>query len=121
MSKSREKSNICALCGDYCKSVEHHLVFGSGLRELADEDDLIIDLCIDCHTLAFRTIDRIHDNVAAERLSKMLGQMMYERNAIAKMLVVNQNVPADEMKYVEDTVKNKVRQQFLKRYGRSFL
>lgn len=111
MSKMREKSNICALCGAYCKSVEHHLVFGSGVRDLADEDDLIIDLCIDCHTLAFHVTERIHDNVAAERLSKILGQMMYERNELAKILSTKE----------AEAYKDKVRQQFLKRYGRSYL
>lgn len=113
MKKARKKSPICAMCGEYCQSVEHHLVFGTGARELADEDELILDLCIDCHTLAFHVIDRIHDNVAAEKLSKMLGQMMYERNYLAKELTATQEDA--------DLMKNRARQQFMKRYGRSFL
>jgi len=105
MSKLREKSKFCALCGAM-ETYEHHLIFGTGVRKLADEDDLIIDLCINCHT---KGPDRVHDNIQAERLSKMLGQMMYERDELAKMI--------DD----SEGQKDKVRQQFLKRYGRSYL
>ena len=107
--KIREKARVCDMCGEICQTVEHHLVFGTGMRELADEDELILDLCIDCHTMAFHVIDRIHDNVAAERLSKMLGQMMFERNYLAKQTA-----------YPEKN-KDIARTAFMTRYGRSYL
>jgi len=83
---------ICAMCGNIA-DCEHHLIFGMGLRELADQDGLTIPLCNDCHTTGR---DRIHGNVAAERLSKMLGQALWES------------------KYGD-------REQFRERYGRSYL
>ena len=111
--KIREKSRVCDMCGDICKPVEHHLVFGSGLRDLADEDDLVLDLCIDCHTLAFRVIDRIHDNVAAERLSKMLGQVMYERNVLAEVFSATPEEAKENILGAREAFRN--------RYGRSYL
>lgn len=101
-------ANICDMCGDACKPVEHHLVFGTGMRKLAEEDGLKLNLCIDCHTMAFNVTERIHDNVAAERLSKMLGQMMFERNYIA--FYSN-----------DEEIKEKARDAFRRRYGRNYL
>lgn len=83
---------ICAMCGKIA-DCEHHLIFGMGLRELADQDGLTIPLCNECHTTGR---DRIHGNVAAERLSKMLGQALWES-------------------------KYGYREQFRERYGRSYL
>lgn len=119
MSKSREKTRICAMCNRVCQTVEHHLIFGSGMRQLADEDDLIIDLCEECHTSASKLTEQIHSNVAAERLSKMLGQMMYERNQLAKMLGGTM-ADCTRTDYAE-IYKDEVKASFMKRYGRSFL
>lgn len=82
--------NICAICGR-AKEETHHLVFGRGLRQLADEDKLTIPLCHDCHS-------DIHMNGTAAALSKMLGQIYWEKE------------------HPEQT-----REDFRKRYGRSWL
>ena len=72
----------------------HHLVFGRGMRKLAEEDGLKIPLCNSCHNMNLWSC--IHGNQAAEKLSKMLGQMAYE-------------------------AKIGSREDFRKRYGKSYL
>ena len=71
-----EYGNICIFWGDPAEC-EHHLLFGSGIRELAEQDGLKVPACNNCHNMG-RTLDRIHDNPMAEKLSKMLGQAIYE-------------------------------------------
>ena len=71
-----EYGNICIFCGDPAEC-EHHLLFGSGIRELAEQDGLKVPACNKCHNMG-RILDRIHDNPMAEKLSKMLGQAIYE-------------------------------------------
>lgn len=88
--------NICVICGKPKQHI-HHLVFGVGLRVLADEDKLITPICEECHS-------EIHNNGVASGLSKIIGQLVYE------MELVKKGVP-QEM----------AREQFRKRYGRSYL
>lgn len=71
-----EHERICIFCGKVAEG-EHHLLFGNGIRELAEQDGLKVPICNYCHNLG-RTMERIHDNPMAEKLSKMLGQAMYE-------------------------------------------
>lgn len=85
---------ICVFCGKPSEC-EHHLLFGSGIRELAEQDGLKVPLCNDCHNMG-RLAERIHDNSMAEKLSKILGQVVYE-------------------------AKIGSREEFRARYGRSYL
>lgn len=89
-----EYSNICAICGKPATEI-HHLVFGRGMRELADEDGLTISLCRECH-------ENAHKNESW--WSKSLGQMEFEIQRVA------QGIPQEV-----------AREQFRKRYGRSYL
>lgn len=93
-----ENSSYCALCGRPC-STEHHLLFGSGIRKLAEEDGIKMNVCNECHTMN-SVPDRIHDNPMAEKLSKMLGQAIFERNKCA-----------------EGATLNEAREMFRRRYG----
>lgn len=90
---------------------KHHLIWGRGgaLRSLADKDGLIISLTTREHTGAAggKVIERIHDNPMAEHLSKMLGQMAWEKEFYRRMAVTGEEDPA--------------RTAFRKRYGESFL
>lgn len=99
---------ICAICGRPAECV-HHLIFGRGLRKLADEDYLVIDMCNHCHNMAQSTTEQLHDNPMAEALSKMLGQALYERNYILKHMTVP---------FADD---ERPREKFRERYGRSYL
>ena len=94
---------ICVFCGRYTRT-KHHLIFGMSLRALSDEDKLTIPLCDEHHNMAVKAIDRIHGNPTAEKLSKMLGQAIWERNKIASGIA-----------------ESEVRELFIKRYGRSYL
>lgn len=96
------KIRICALCGREAECT-HHLIFGQGLRDLADRDHLYLDLCNSCHNTG-NLISRIHDNSSAEKLSKMLGQALWMLNQVATQ---------------ED--QDMLKDQFIKRYGRGYL
>lgn len=71
-----ECNGYCIFCGKPT-NIEHHLVFGNGRRELADQDGLKIPCCANCHTLG-RNTEKIHGNSKAERMSKMMGQLVFE-------------------------------------------
>lgn len=86
--------NICFFCGATAEC-EHHLIFGWGLRVLAEEDGLKVPSCNRCHNMGTKS-ERIHENEMAEKLSKMLGQAFYE-------------------------IKIGTREEFRKRYGKSYL
>ena len=97
-------SGYCFFCGAPVNGCEHHLLFGNALRQLAEEDGLKVHVCNNCHTTGER-LRRIHDNPMAEKLSKMLGQALFERNVIANKEV--------------ETI-DEAREKFRKRYGFSF-
>lgn len=95
----------CAFCGSPA-SEEHHLVFGDmggKIRRLAEEDGIKLPACPYCHTLN-PVKERIHDNPMAEKLSKMAGQLAFEKHACA------QGVAEEE-----------AREMFRRRYGVSYL
>lgn len=94
-------SEMCAICGRRWATCTHHLIYGQGLRNLADQDKLTLELCDDCHTM---TQYSIHGNPVAGQLSKMCGQLMYE----SKMIEQGMNAEA-------------ARGKFMERYGRSWL
>lgn len=92
--------DICAISGRRATE-EHHLIFGRGFKELADEDGLVIPVHREFHTGKHG----IHGSVAAEHLSKMCGQLAWEKHEIAE-----KGVSEDE-----------ARERFRARYGRSYL
>lgn len=96
------KYRNCAFCGRPCET-EHHLLFGSSMRRLAEQDGLKLPACDNCHTLN-AVKERIHDNPMAEKLSKMCGQLAFEKQ-----------------KVVEGMSEDDARELFRKRYGQSFL
>ena len=105
-----EYTNISAFSQNP-KECDHHLIFGSGLRELADEDGLIIPLTHREHNLGQNT-ERIHENQAAEKLSKMLGQLAYEKEYYRSALEALKETDKDS---------DPAREAFRERYGISYL
>lgn len=85
---------------------KHHLVGGSGLRKLAEEDGLTIPLTNSEHNMAPDATDRIHGNPIAEKLSKMLGQAIWEKEWYRKFYKGNEDA---------------ARESFRQRYGESYL
>lgn len=93
---------ICSFCGRSCNS-EHHLLFGGANRKLAEADGIKLPACDYCHTLN-EVSRRIHDNPMAEKLSKMAGQLAYEKRRCA-----------------EGATEDEAREMFRRRYGGSYL
>lgn len=89
--------NYCLLCGKPRTEV-HHLIMGgtSGRRQLSEADDLKIPLCNKCH-------EDIHHHSTSNALSKVLGQMAWEKN------------------YYQEGGKEDARELFRKRYGKSYI
>lgn len=86
----------CIFCGKPTENV-HHLVYGLSKRALSDADELVIPLCLKHH-------DEIHRMGTAGMMSKMIGQLAYERDRCAE----------------GNTVEN-AREMFRRRYGNSYL
>lgn len=93
------------------KECDHHLIFGNGLRKLADEDGLILPLTNREHNTGTLS-ERIHENQAAEKLSKMLGQTVWESQYLAEAL---EQITGD------NDYRDKARRAFRNRYGISYL
>lgn len=89
-------TKYCFLCGSPT-SETHHLVYGGALRKLADDDELFVPVCRNCH-------NEIHNNPTAGKMSKIIGQLAFELNENAH----------------KGDIKN-ARENFRKRYGRSYL
>lgn len=104
------ENRYCVICGRMAEA-SHHLIFGRGYRNLAEEDSLKIDLCNQHHNFGSMSI---HDNTSAEYLSKMLGQALWERKKLLEALSCFD-------KEVADFANTEAREAFVKRYGRSWL
>ena len=90
-------------------TTRHHCVFGRGLRKLADEDGLWIPVTDAEHNMSPNgTINQIHDNPAAEKLSKIAGQLAWEKEFYRS-------------RWYNGGVGDRAREAFRKRYGQSFL
>ena len=98
------------------KECDHHLIYGSGLRELADQDGLLLPLCNDEHNICSDG-DRtkiIHGNTAAGKLSKMLGQVTWELEYTSQLLAKKDGRSKDDC-------RTEAREAFRRRYGISYL
>ena len=93
----------CMFCGTPTRET-HHFLFGRGIRELADKDNIKGPVCNNCHTHGWPVSSRIHDNPMAEKLSKMVGQLAWEKHKVASGMT-----------------EEDARDAFRKRYGVSYL
>lgn len=93
-----------AICGERAEA-RHHLIFGNGKRDLAEEDGIWIPLTNDEHTTG-ELIRRVHDNPMAESLSKIAGQLAWESEYYRK---------------VAQCAQFSARRAFRLRYGKSYL
>ena len=103
--------DISAISGSPAEET-HHLIWGrsGALRTLADKDGLTIPLTTREHTGAAGggVTERIHDNPAAEAMSKIAGQLALEKEYYRLKL---------GLKKEEDPAREKFRE----RYGQSYL
>nr|DAE92110.1 MAG TPA: Recombination enhancement, RecA-dependent nuclease [Myoviridae sp. ct5xZ3] len=106
-----EYKEICAICGRTTEA-EHHLIFGTSDRNLAERDGIKIPICNNCHNMGQRSC-RIHDNPMAEKLSKISGQLAWEKEWILNELIQDKNQ--------RKKIKREAREKFRERYRQSFL
>lgn len=106
MSKSivTEYTENCIFCGKPTKT-QHHLLFGRGIRTLAESDGIKVPVCDNEHNMAGGTL-QIHDNPIAEKLSKMVGQLAWEKEYYKNQF---------------DLTGDPAREAFRRRYGKSYL
>ena len=97
-----EYTDYCLFCGRPTTAT-HHLLFGRGIRPLADKDGLTIPVCDGCHNMGDK-LERIHDNPMAEKMSKIIGQLAYEKRKVS-----------------EGMTEEQARESFRKRYSNSYL
>lgn len=98
-------TNISILSGEPSEC-RHHLVFGYGQRDKAEEDGLWIPLTHKEHNMANLRSEQIHDNPRAEDLSKIAGQLAFEKEYYRRQLWEDGQDPAREV--------------FRERYGESY-
>lgn len=62
MSKTKsivtEYDGICFFCGKPAEC-EHHLLFGNGIRELAEQDGLKVPMCNKCHNMGLEKLKTV--------------------------------------------------------------
>ena len=87
-----EYADYCILCNRPRTDI-HHCVFGVGRRNLADEDGLTMPLCDSCHRA-------IHQG-KMQTLSKIIGQLLYERNKCAEGMTVEEARLSFQRRYFE--------------------
>lgn len=112
MAKSivTEYEDISAFSGAPAEA-RHHLIFGRGLRELAEADGLWIPLTHAEHNMnPFGQRWQIHENAPAEDLSRMVGQLAWEKHYIA----TKRELPFEG-------IEREAREAFRERYGISYL
>ena len=112
-------SDICAFCGSPTRT-KHHLVFGTSERKVADRDGLWIPVCDDCHNMGVLSNHPvrghgtmiIHGNVMAEMMSKMIGQLAWEKEYYRSICID---------RGLKEITEDDSRVAFRDRYGRSYL
>lgn len=91
----------------------HHLIFGNGAREIAEVDGVWIPICHDEHTASrYGKTYQIHENLMAEKLSKMFGQAIWIMNRLAEELGNEDFTDRDWIK--------QMRTEFRNRYGETY-
>ena len=78
----RTQKGVCYLCArlndDYTKKAteEHHILFGSGRREIAEAEGIKVDLCIDHHRTGQQAV---HNCRETRELLCRIAQEEYEQ------------------------------------------
>ena len=93
-----------------------------GVTELFAKDGLKVPVCNNCHNMG-EILMRIHGNPMAERMSKIIGQLAWEKEyALQKADEFARIIDADrEEGEVKQIIHKGGRETFRKRYGCSYL
>ena len=83
---------------------KHHCIFGSGKRDIADAYGLWIPLTNAEHNMSSKgLIYQIHENPAAEKLSKMVGQLAFEKEHYRNLCGITDDPARNEFRRVFGT------------------
>lgn len=93
---------LCIICNKKATDV-HHLIPGTSGRRLCDSDGLTVPLCRECH-------DQIHRNDKMLVMSKIIGQLAYERD----FLITKYELPFDDL-------STECRAAFMERYSKGYI
>lgn len=93
--------DTCLLCGGLATQ-EHHLICGTANRKKSEEYGLKIPICATCHNF-------IHHYSPAARLSKMLGQAIFEGDYYK------------DLWYQMNEGENEARESYIENFGKSSL
>ena len=107
--------DICFFCGRPAEG-SHHLIFGTAGREQAEKDGLKVPICNNCHNMG-EVSRRIHGNPMAERVSKLLGQAVWDKQGSIWDAVHD----PDEEEEIQSLEARIARKEFMSRYGKSYL
>lgn len=91
----------CVICGRQAEHL-HHLMPGRSQRSLFDE--IKMPVCAFCH-------DKIHANIQALTLSRMLGQAIWEIKYMEEAYIFSTG----------EGIEEEAREAFLKKNGKSYL
>ena len=99
-------------------TTRHHLLFGRGIRPKAEADGVWIPLLDSEHNMSSKGVKfQVHENPAAEKLSKMAGQLAWERKYLADKLAECEGLGFQ----AADDWMDEAREAFRKRYSESYL
>lgn len=101
-----EYNDYCLICGRP-KDNMHHIFKGQKQRALADEDELIIPLCLEHHTTGALSV---HHTKELNVLCEIIGQLAWEKHFIA-----------DKRELPFENIEESAREAFRTRYSRSYL
>ena len=108
----------CIICNKPTKTT-HHLLFGKGIRELCDADGIVAPCCDNCHNMNGKS--SIHGNSVSEALSKIAGQLAWEKKYIVNEIEWEKKYRSAGMNLPFDNIEDEAREAFRKRYGKSYL
>lgn len=103
-------TEYCMVCGKPREHI-HHGLYNTGKRKLADQDKLLIPLCMFHHE---DSKYGVHNNAGMKVFSQALSEACWERQFLAEKLEELSDTSADE--WIE-----KARQDFFHRYGEFFM
>ena len=105
--------NYCFICGKPREHI-HHALYGPGKLNLADQDHLLLPLCMYHHE---DSKNGVHNNAGMKALSQALAQACWQRQYLAEKLASGENLGHQSC---EDWLQESA-DAFKSRYGEYYL
>jgi hypothetical protein len=99
----------CLICGRRRDDI-HHVFGGVSKRHIADDDCVVMPLCIMHHNHSGMSV---HQNKEMKILSHIIGELAWERQALAEKLAKCEHSAPEEL-------INDIKTEFRKRYGQNY-